>query len=87
MGVIWELERAGCFLAVQGIGGGKGKPNEPKMGFRQSQRSIVPMIRIFSYRKGGELCPQGPTVGKAKPGITIWQVEPRRFSEAEQRVT
>ena len=49
------------------------KKNSEK-GDWQSQRIIVPMVRDAErlYRVGGELIHKGPTVGKVKPGITIY---------------
>ncbi len=67
--------------APQGIGEGKGKPNDPETGQWQSERIIVPRVgsRGLLAGKVGNRCPEGPSGGKEKPGITffwkdLWEI-------------
>ena len=66
---------------MPGIGGGEGEPNDPETGHWQSERTIVPRAGNPNLLAGkvGNLSPEGPTGGKAKPGITffwkdLWEI-------------
>ncbi len=51
---------------MQGSGGGEGEPNDPEMGYWQSERIIVPMAGspMLLVGKVGNQCPRDPLQGR-----------------------